>query len=68
MADSQNLSDQVDAVAQTPAAIKFDGVEVSQHGVKDLDEVARNRAADRAVDKPHRGLRFNRIVAPGASE
>lgn len=67
MADDTNLQDQVDAVAQGAASVEFDGVKVQNHPLKDLDEVARKRAADAAVKKPHRGLRLSKFVPPGAN-
>jgi len=65
MADNTNLSERVDAVAAGAASVEFDGVKVAQHNLQQLDQVARNRAADKAAKKPHRGLRFNKIVPPG---
>lgn len=66
MTADNELTERVDEVASGPAAATIDGNSVQQHDLGTLDEVARRRQADRAARKPHRGLRFNQLVPPGA--
>lgn len=66
MSETNALTERVDEVASGPAAATIDGNSVQQHDLRTLDEIATRRQADRAVKKAHRGLRFNKIVPPGA--
>lgn len=65
--EPETLIDVVNDVAAGPKSTSVDGTSVEQHSLKDLDEIARRQASDRAVRKPHRGLMFNKLVPPGAT-
>ncbi len=62
----ETLSEVVDEVARGPKSASVDGVSVEQHDLQTLNEVAGQQAANTAAKKTHRGLRFNKLVPPGA--
>jgi hypothetical protein len=65
--DADATSAALDAAAAGPKRVATDGMEVEQQPLKDLieaDRYARSRCATR---KPHRGLRFTRLVPPGTT-
>lgn len=61
-----NLEESILENAKRPASAASDGVSVTQHNLKDQIEVDKHLSAKQAVTKPNRGLRFNKLVPPGA--
>jgi hypothetical protein len=57
----------LDAAASGPKRVATDGMEVEQHGLKDLIAADQYRRAKCATRKAHRGLRFTRLVPPGTT-
>ena len=52
--------------AQSPAKASGDAGSVEQHNLKDQIEADKYLASKRATQTKNRGLRFNKIVPPGA--
>jgi len=52
--------------AQEPKRVKGDMGEVEAHPLKDQIEADRYLASKRAASKPGGGLRFTKLVPPGA--
>lgn len=52
--------------AQGPAKVSGDAGSVEQHSVSEQIEADRYLAAKQAAKSKRRGLRFNKIVPPGA--
>lgn len=61
------LIDRIAQNAQSPAKASGDAGSVEQHKLTDQVEAAKFLASKEAVKKPSRGLRFNKLVPPGAS-
>lgn len=60
-----------DALTQSlsgPAEVSGDAGTVRQHNLADQITALRYLTAMTAADNPRRGLRFNRIVPPGAAD
>jgi len=64
MAD--DLEDEIRKNAEGPAKASGDAGSVEQHKLAEQIEADRYLASKEAVKKPHRGLRFTKIVPPGA--
>lgn len=64
MAD--NLEDEIRENASGPAKASGDAGSVEQHKLKDQIAADKHLAGKQAVAKPHRGLRFNKLVPPSA--
>ena len=64
MADE--LDDTIRSNAQGPAKVAGDAGSVEQHSVSEQIEADRYLAAKQAAKAKRRGLRFNKIVPPGA--
>lgn len=64
MADE--ITDAIEQAAQEPKRIKGDMGEVESHSLKDQIEADRYLEAKRAASKPTGGLRFTKLVPPGA--
>jgi len=64
MADE--LSDAIEQNAKGPAKASGDAGSVEQHKLAEQIETDRYLAAKEAAKKKWRGLRFNRLVPPGA--
>jgi len=64
MAD--DLSDQIRDAAEGPQQVTIDGQTVQERPLAELIEADRYLAGKTASDKGHRGLRFSKIVPPGA--
>ena len=64
------MADQVEqtirANAAAPKHVQIDGQTVTQRSMGELIEADRYLASKAAVAKSHRGLRFTKVVAPGA--
>lgn len=59
------LIERIRAVASGPAEVSSDAGRVVEQNLEDLLEAARQLAAQASAAKPHRGLRFTRLVPPG---
>lgn len=64
MAD--DLEDSIRDNAKAPAKASGDAGSVEQHNLKDQIEADKYLASKRATQNKNRGLRFNKIVPPGA--
>lgn len=64
MADE--LDDTIEQNAKGPAKASGDAGAVEQHSLPDQIETDRYLAAKKAAQQKHRGLRFNKLVPPGA--
>lgn len=64
MAD--NLEDEIRENASGPAKASGDAGSVEQHKLTDQIAADKHLAGKSGVAKPHRGLRFNKIVPPSA--
>lgn len=62
-----DLSERVQEVADGPNRVKGDAGEVESHDLKDLVEAARYLDGQQASRQKTRGLRFTKLVPPGAS-
>lgn len=63
----ENLDDTIRQNAQGPAKAAGDAGSVEQHKLTEQIEADKFLAAKDAVNKPSRGLRFNKLVPPGAA-
>lgn len=61
------LKDAIVANATGPKRAQDDAGSVEQHTLPDQIEAARFVQGSEAAAKPHRGLRFTRLVPPGAT-
>ena len=61
-----NLEDEIRENAKGPAKASGDAGSVEQHKLTDQIAADKHLAGKSAVTKPHRGLRFNKIVPPSA--
>jgi hypothetical protein len=55
----------VETAMLEPKQAMADGVSTTAHSLPDLIQAEQYAAAKRAVNKPHRGLRFSKLVPPG---
>ncbi len=60
------LDDAIEQNAKGPAKASGDTGSVEQHKLAEQIEADRYLASKEAAKKPHRGLRFNKLVPPGA--
>ncbi len=65
MAD-ETITDAIRENAVGPAKASGDSGSFEQHSIQDQIAADQYLASKRAATKPHRGLRFSRIVPPGA--
>lgn len=63
---TDNLDDTIRQNAQGPAEVSSDAGTVKQHSIKDQIDADRYLASKDATAKPNRGLRFNKLIPPGA--
>ena len=63
---TENLHDAIRENASGPAKASGDAGAVEQHKLTDQIAADKHLAGKKAVAKPHRGLRFNKIVPPAA--
>jgi hypothetical protein len=61
-----NLEDKIRENAEGPAKVAGDAGSVEQHKLAEQIEVDRYLASKEATKQPRRGLRFNKLVPPGA--
>ncbi|RMF87435.1 MAG: hypothetical protein D6741_20565 [Planctomycetota bacterium] len=66
MTDEPNLDDAIRDNAQGPAEVSGDAGTVKQQSLKDQIAADRYLASKEAVKSPQRGVRFNKLVPPGA--
>lgn len=59
--------DPLQSNANAPKKVSNDAGSVEQHSLKDQIEVDRYLAAKASSNKKNRGLRFNKLVPPGAA-
>ena len=64
MAD--DLQDEIRENAQAPAKVSGDAGSVEQHKLSEQIAADKHLASKEAVTQPKRGLRFNKLVPPGA--
>ena len=64
MAD--DLQDEIRENAQGPAKVSGDAGSVEQHKLSEQIAADKHLASKEAVTQPKRGLRFNKLVPPGA--
>lgn len=57
----------LDAALTQPAAAAADGVSVQNRSLTELRDAADQAKATTAAAKSHRGVRFNKLVPPGAN-
>lgn len=63
---AENLEDEIRENAKGPAKASGDAGSVEQHKLTEQIAADKHLAGKIAVAKPHRGLRFNKIVPPSA--
>jgi hypothetical protein len=63
---AENLESQIRENAAGPAKASGDAGSVEQHKLTEQIAADKHLAGKQAVAKPHRGLRFNKIVPPSA--
>ena len=61
-----NLEDAIRTAAHGPAKVSGDAGSVEQQKLADLIAADKYLVEKCAVEKPRRGLRFNKLVPPGA--
>ncbi len=64
---ANELDDTIRQNAQGPARASGDAGSVEQHKLSDQIAADKHLAGKDAVNKKHRGLRFNKLVPPGVS-
>ena len=62
----KSLEETIADNAKAPAKASGDAGSVEQHSLSDQIAAAKFVAAKDATNKKHRGLRFNKLVPPGA--
>lgn len=60
------FADQLSAALSAPKRVKGDAGEVEQHSISDMIKADQYLAAKCAAKSPRRGLRFTRMIPPGA--
>lgn len=63
---SDEVSDALKAAAQQPKRVRTDAGEVEAHDLEQQIAADKYLASKSAVGSSHRGLRFSRIIPPGA--
>ncbi|MDX1961601.1 MAG: hypothetical protein SFX18_00520 [Pirellulales bacterium] len=62
-----DLADEIEAVASGPKSVQNAGTKVDAHDLSDLIEADKYlKSQDATANPTHRGLRFNKLVPPGA--
>jgi hypothetical protein len=62
----ETIADAIRENAAGPVQASGDSISVEQHSIQDQIAADRYLASKAAAKQPHRGLRFSRIVPPGA--
>ena len=68
MADSDTTSEKIRENIEGPRRATGDTGSVEQHSPGDQADADRYLATKTGVEKPHRGLRYSKIVPPGAGD
>ncbi len=63
---AENLEDNIRENAQGPAKVNGDAGSVEQHKLSEQIAADKHLASKEAVTQPKRGLRFNKLIPPGA--
>jgi len=63
----ETLADRIEENAGDPKHVEADGVVADQHPLPDQIEADRYLRSREAAEKPHRGLRFTKLIPPGAA-
>jgi len=63
---ADNLQETIRESAQAPAKVSVDAGSVEQHKLSEQIAADKHLAGKQAVTKASRGLRFNKLVPPGA--
>lgn len=68
MAEPSEISEAIaDAAADGTQSVTADGMTVSEHSLADRLKALEKLSQDQGASKPHRGLRFTKLIPPGAS-
>jgi hypothetical protein len=67
MANPSDLEAAIETAAENPQSANVDGVSVTQRSVSELIEADKYLEAKKAARRKNRGLRYTKIVPPGAS-
>jgi hypothetical protein len=62
----ESREEAIEANAEGPKRVKGDQGEVEQHSIRDQIEADRYLASKAATTGARRGLKFNRLIPPGA--
>jgi hypothetical protein len=62
-----DLSEDIETAATGPRIVKADGVEVTAHDLESLIEADKYLKSNDAASKPHRGLRFTKLIPGGTN-
>lgn len=65
MSTPETSTEAVEQVALGPKAVSVDGRSVQEHSIPDLIQAAKFAQAQATTSKPHRGMRFTKLVPPG---
>lgn len=66
MPDLDDLDDAISQAMTEPAKASADGVSAESHPLSELSKLRRDLAADEGAANPRRGIRFTKLVPPGA--
>lgn len=62
----QTIDERLAEAINEPRSATNDGVSATQHSLAELIAAAKFLAAQKGAKQPHRGLRFTKLVPPGA--
>ena len=62
-----DLDETITEVAQGPKSVTMDGTKIDALSIDDLVKADQHLAGKIAIQTPNRGIRFNKLVPPGAS-
>ena len=61
-----DLSDRIEQLALRPKRMTVDGVSIEQPSIQEVVEAQKALDAQTASSRNHQGLRFQKIIPPGA--
>jgi hypothetical protein len=67
MSNPSDLESTIETAAENPQSASVDGVTVTQRSLSELIEADKYLQAKKASRRKNRGLRYTRIVPPGAN-
>jgi hypothetical protein len=67
MANPSDLEAAIETAAENPQSANVDGVSVTQRSISELIEADKYLEAKKAARRKNRGLRYTKIVPPGAT-